>query len=422
MRSVCVALAVLVLSVAPAQDVPLPGEEFVRGMSVSFPGDQPLRFRILSEPLPDRGQGGAVTELQLGPPLDLWILGSEELRLAVEGATLRDPAGQVVEPRAPGHWRIDRPPLGYLTLEVPAVGGPWRLWSAFHPFMLQLDGPVTVLVGERPGAVFLHPSGERLDLPDPGPATITPAEGARWVAFAPWDLFEPSQPRVRIEGDAIIAPGERLRLRAVAEDPDDDVARITWRLPGARTVEGSELDLPVTEFAAFTVTVTVEDRAGASASDHLLVSPPQPHEVEVPGMIVIQAEDFAAQGEGEVEVTDRGHNVGRMITKWHQDPGHWLEWRFTVPQTRRYRLYARYATGGSETRRALTIDGASPAPAFESIAFEHTGGYGMTDRQWRVLQLGPPVELAAGEHALRMTNLGDGLALDYLALVPVEGE
>jgi hypothetical protein len=28
--------------------------------------------------------------------------------------------------------------------------------------------------------------------------------------------------------------------------------------------------------------------------------------------------------------------------------------------------------------------------------------------------------LTEGEHALRMTNLGDGLALDYIALVPAE--
>lgn len=422
MRSVCVALAVLAAALAAAQEAPLPGEEFVRGMTVSFPGDQALSFRIRSQPLPDEGQGGAVAELQLGPPLDLWVLGPDENRLPVEGARLTDPVGQIVPPREPGHWRIDRPPLGYLTLEVPALGSPWRLWSAFHPFMVRLDESVRVLVGESPGAVFLHPSGQRLDLPTPGPAAITPAEGARWVAFAPWDLFEPSQPRVEIEGATTIAPGERLRLRAVTEDPDDDVARITWHLPDDRTVGGAELDLPVSDFAAFAVGVTVEDRAGAGASAQVMVAPPQPHEVELPGMILVQAEDFAAQGGGEVEVTDRGHNVGQMITKWHQDAGHWLEWRFTVPQSGRYAIYARYGTSGAETRRALSIDGVSPGACFDGIAFASTGGYGQTAEQWRVLRLGPAVELAAGEHALRMTNLGDGLALDYLALVPVEGE
>jgi len=311
MRSVCVAMVLLAGgTLATAQDDALPGEEFVRGMTVSFPGDQALSFRILSQPLPDEGQGGAVAELQLGPPLDLWVLGPDETRLPAEGASLTGPAGQVVEPREPGHWRIDRPPLGYLTLEVPALGSPWRLWSAFHPFMLRLDAPVTVLVGEQPGAVFLQPSGERRDLPTPGPATISPGEGARWVAFAPWDLFEPSQPRVQIEGETTIAPGERLRLRAVAEDPDGDVARVTWHLPDDRTVEGAELDLPVSDFAAFPVSVTVEDRAGATAAAEVTVAPPQPHEVELPGMIMVQAEVTVEQGIAPGPRND--HRDGRL--------------------------------------------------------------------------------------------------------------
>ncbi len=425
MRRLC-ALAVLAVVFAPAgawsDDGAPSGEEFVRGMTVSFPGTQALRFRILSEPLPDKGQGGPVTELQLGPPLDLWVLGPDENRLAVEGATLTDPAGQAVAPREPGHWRIDRPPLGYLTLEVPATGSAWRLWSAFHPFMLALEEPATVLVGERPGAVFLHPSGERLDFAEPGEATISPGEGADWAAFAPWDLFDPSRPRVEIEGETTLRPGERLQLRAVTTDPDDDVARITWRLPDDRAAEGAELDLPVSDFAAFTVSVVVEDAQGGTASAEVMVTPPAPHEVELPGMVIVQAEDFAAQEGGMVEVTDRGHNVGRMITKWHQDLGHWLEWSFPVEQARRYAIYARYGSGGTEPRRALTIDGEPPDAAFEDITFEPTGGYGRAEKDWRVARLGPAVALSAGEHTLRMTNLGDGMALDYLALVPVPGE
>lgn len=426
MTRVYICATLFALFAAPllrAQDTTAPsGEQFVRGMTVSFPGTQALRFRILSEPLPDLGQGGPVTELQLGPPLDLWILGPDENRMPVEGARLIDPTGTIIPPREPGHWRIDRPPLGYLTLQVPAVGGPWRLWSAFHPFMLRLAQPVTVIVGKQPGAVFLHPSGARLDFTKAGEATITPGEGAQWVAFAPWDRFEPSLPHVEIKGETTLGPGDRLRLRAAVSDPDGDIERITWRLPGDRTASGTELDIAIPDLAAFTVSVEVTDREGNTASTEVMVDPPAPHEVDLPGIIFIQAEDFVSQEGGQVEVTDRGHNVGKMITKWHHDLGHTLEWRFTVDKPGRYVIYARYGSGGKDPHRALTIDGAPPAPAFEDIAFAPTGGYGRAAGEWRVVRLGPPVELQAGRHTLRMTNLGDGMALDYLALVPLAPE
>lgn len=397
------------------------GDRFAFGMTVSFPGTQALHFRVRSEPLPDLGQGGPVTELKLGPPLDLWVLGMDGNRIDAPGARLIAPDGRAVEERASGHWRVDRPGLGYYELTVPPTGRPWRLWAAFHPFMLRLDESVTVTVGDEPGAAFLHPSGEALELAEPGEHILGDDEHAAWVAFMPWDLFEPSAPRVEIEGEAHLSAGQDLKLRAVATDPDDDIARITWHLPGGRTVEGERLRLEPTWVEAWTARVEVEDALGATASAEIDVVPPPMHEAQVPGMVMVQAEDFSDQGEGIVEVTDRGSNVGQMITKWHQDPGHWLEWALPVPEDATYLLYARYATGSQNTRRALTIDGVSPGTEFDEIAFDLTGGYGRAPDEWRTKKLGPALALSAGERTLRMTNLGDGLALDYIALVPAEG-
>ena len=306
---------------------------------------------------------------------------------------------------------------------MPPTGQPWRLWSAFHPFMARLNEPLSVTVGDAPGAAFLFPSRERVELPEPGEAAISPAEGAAWAAFLPWDLFEPSAPSVEIEGEARLAPGQRLELRAVTGDPDDDIERITWRLPGERSIEGARLRLEPTWIESWTVRVEVEDALGAIASAAIEVVPPPIHESGWPGLVMVQAEDFSDQGSGSVEVTDRGSNVGKMITKWHQDPGHWLEWMLPVAEDGRYLLYARYATSGTQTRRALSIDGASPGAEFAEIAFARTGGYGTTPDTWHTKRLGPPLELCAGEHTLRMTNLGDGLAMDYIALLPLgEGE
>jgi hypothetical protein len=223
---------------------------------------------------------------------------------------------------------------------------------------------------------------------------------------------------VEIEGEAYLAPGQPLTLRAVTDDPDRDIQSVTWHLPDGKTVQGERLRLDPAWVESWMARVEVEDARGATASAEIEVVPPPMHDAQIPGMVMVQAEDFAQEGEGVVFVTDRGSNVGQMITKWHQDPGHWIEWTLPVPEKGTYALYARYATGSQNTRRALTIDGESPGAAYDEIAFAHTGGYGRSPDDWRAKKLGPPVTLSAGEHTLRMTNLGDGLALDYIALVP----
>jgi len=138
------------------------------------------------------------------------------------------------------------------------------------------------------------------------------------------------------------------------------------------------------------------------------------------GAVVMQAEAFTAQGGGEVGVFRRAGSVGTMITRWHADVGHWLEWTFAVPRGGDYRLLVRYASGGMAPRRSVTIDGTSPGREYESIAFEPTGGYCINADNWASRVLGPPVRLQAGTHRLRITNLGDGLALDYIAIQKAE--
>ncbi|MEA3401602.1 MAG: hypothetical protein U9R79_10215 [Armatimonadota bacterium] len=458
---IAMVLALALSPPAPADE----GERFVRGMTASFSGTRPVEIRLLSQQLPDLDQGHAVEWLRLGPPLDLWVLGPDENRMAAPGARLNDPSGAAVAPEQPGHWRADRPPLGYLELTVPALGRPWRLWSAFHPFMVRLDEPLALAVGEEPAAVFLPvTAGEtlrmtaravegsaqlalvdgernelargaasdepaeltceapaevvRLEIEGPATVEIAVSDGSEWAAFAPWEVFRPSMPRVEIEGQTNLASGQNLDLEAVTSDPDDDIVEVVWQVPGHETVHGRSLHLAVPQLADFSVSVQARDETGNTAGAETLISPPAPHEVRPAGAAFLQAEDFAGQGGGEVMVTDRGHNVGRMITMWHANLGHWLEWAFAVPRETRYAIYLRYASGGGEPRRRLEIDGELPDEQFDSIAFEPTGGYGRSESEWRVRMLSPPVRLAAGGHVLRMTNLGDGMALDYLALVP----
>ena len=170
------------------------------------------------------------------------------------------------------------------------------------------------------------------------------------------------------------------------------------------------------------VGLTLEERETQAAVP--FTKPDWMNETPAEKMIVLQAEEFSGQGGGEVEVaTDRQAAWGTMVTKWHQDIGHWLEWGFTVPEDGNYRLIFRYATSSANTRRKVEVDGAVPHPAAAEVAFTPTGGFGNSAQDWRYLTLSDtegkeiPLRLEAGEHTLRMTNLGDGLGLDFVALV-----
>ncbi|MCK5804400.1 MAG: hypothetical protein KAI66_16295, partial [Lentisphaeria bacterium] len=144
-------------------------------------------------------------------------------------------------------------------------------------------------------------------------------------------------------------------------------------------------------------------------------------------VILVQAEDFSAQGVGECQKRDdRNGIMGRIITFWHEDIGHWLEWTVEVPAEGRYFVRFRYATDSHKTRRNLLIDGKSPVPQADSISFPRSGGFGGLASQWRFQRIldgdghEVPILLRKGKHTLRMSNLADGLALDFIALAPCD--
>lgn len=444
-------------------------EAFVFGMVGEFPGSAAIDIRLdVDTPLPLADLWSA-TETGDMVPLDLWILDAEGNRLPVEKARLRSPSQLPVPPVSPGHWRLERPAGGVWALSVPPTGEPWRLWSAFHPFLVStkeglrlrprngqatlfigpgLQGPIAVTFRAREGdieAILSDESGQRaadarssgrpavlrgdalktrwrLDLEGKGTAEISLAGALPWVALLPWDYFPPGAPKISIEGDTTPAEGQLLELRAVVHDPDENVTGIAWTLEGGHVFEGERLQTRVEGFEPMLVTAIVRDRAGNEESATVEVRPPAPHERRMPGAVLVQAEDFTRQGLGEALVTDRGHNVGKMITNWHKSRHHWLEWRFAVPRAGEYLFYVRYASAGAPLRR-MDLDGESPGKGYHNIVFPTTGGYGRSEQEWRIAKLGPPLRLSAGKHRMRLFNFRaraeDGMALDYVAIVPV---
>jgi len=377
-------------------------------------------------------------------------------------ATLTGPDGRALHPAADGRIVLDEPAAGLYSLQIER-GESRQVTSSLNPMVASLRGGLDLDVTDRPWPVFLRPapgaeecavsvetlagrvtarllspSGEEvpdmrsvappedglyaLELTGPGTARISAEGCSPWASLYRGRWFNASAPSVQIEGRTTLAPGEgrAVSLSAITADPEDDVARVRWLLPDGRELEGRQVRFEAPDdLTVVRVRAIAEDAEGNAGEQAVEVRLPEPALADAEGVITVQAEDFSAQGEGEVTIVDRVGDIGRMVTKWHADLGHWLEWTVEVREEGDYVIYARYATDCEEAVRDLAIDGQLPGEGYGRLCFPCTGGFCTREDNWAVKRLGDPVHLSAGAHTLRMTNLGEGLALDYLALVPV---
>jgi len=149
-------------------------------------------------------------------------------------------------------------------------------------------------------------------------------------------------------------------------------------------------------------------------------------DVPLEGVPMAQAESFAAQGGGKVQLRDdKLGSVGKAISHW-DDRGHWLEWKLAVPRSGKYRLALRYCAP-HEAVRDLMVDGHAVKGA-SRLRLPSSGGFGgaAVDHWAHWVCRGAnrgiaAIQLTSGVHTVRLTNVGGkGLNLDYLAFVPVE--
>lgn len=190
---------------------------------------------------------------------------------------------------------------------------------------------------------------------------------------------------------------------------------------------------PVTVTGPATVTLQIKDynllRSPVSAveltSTQLASRPQRLPQMPATG-IVIEAEDFTGQGGGSVGISEGRHfqqHGGKSIMNYSGN-GHWLEWRFTVPQHGAYRLLARAATQEPRSLRSLTLNGQAPT-GLGLVEFPGTGGWGYSADEWAALVLAgtpeaPAWQLKAGTYTMRLTGeSAEHLNLDYFLLVPV---
>ena len=235
------------------------------------------------------------------------------------------------------------------------------------------------------------------------------------IRYAKIRLAPADTPELRIEGKTRLEPGDgrTFKLRAVLSPAVKDTVNVRWELPdGARTGETIDYRAPA-EGCRASITARAEwGRNGIGVAHAQLTAPPEGL-ADLGEHVIVEAEKFVAQGGGQIKVYAPESVRGSAITYWHKDIGHWLEWTVNIPKADRYVIFARYATGSHDTQRNFRLDGKLPSAAYARIRFPHTGGWSGSPNVWAFRQLGPALDLAAGEHRFRMSNLKDGLGVDY---------
>ncbi len=135
--------------------------------------------------------------------------------------------------------------------------------------------------------------------------------------------------------------------------------------------------------------------------------------------LVFEAEAVAAEGEVKGKAMEKVAASGGVAHCVWDTVGQWAEWALTVPAAGRYTLLIRGAGEADEVLRALSLDG---KPLFERggiVRLHGTGGWCRTENDWRYFRVPVVLELSAGEHRLRMEQLGGSMNLDLFALCPL---
>ena len=208
-----------------------------------------------------------------------------------------------------------------------------------------------------------------------------------------------------------------------------EITRWQWEFGDGGTAEGVRVSHAYAEPGHYRVILRVGAAGGAGAKlqKTIQISPAWVETVRTGGGIWLEAENHSGEGGGTSRtVAGRVNASDRIVTYWDQDAGHWLEWKIPVATAGAYAVALRYASGAKEALRECRIDGTSPGADWDRLLFPGTGGYctQADNWAWRLLKGkdGGVLRhtLSAGEHTLRLTNRGGGMALDAILLVPAE--
>lgn len=219
--------------------------------------------------------------------------------------------------------------------------------------------------------------------------------------------------------------GGLVQFSAQGKTLKGTIQKYFWKFGDGATAEGQTATHDYPNGGDYHVEVTAVNSDGEKATHTISINVPPPflQEMNKATDVMIQAEDFAAQGgEGnDIEIVEgRVNSLGKAITKWESNIGHWAEWKFTIPQDAVYELTLKYASGSGHAERAVQIDGKYPDTALAKVLLPGTGGYSQGSDDWKFWKLlnserkPLQIDLTKGAHTLRIMNVSGGLALDYI--------
>ncbi len=263
------------------------------------------------------------------------------------------------------------------------------------------------------------PNG-RLRLAQPGAASLRGyGDGVYEIAAdvaGACEVVLPDTPGQPVRVHQVDREGARLAtVQATAEGP-----RVTLTLEADAAYEISPPGAP-------TLKSLMQRRRRAAAKRRAPVQFPVRKPKPLPAVagvkVKVQAEDLAAQGGGEVEITDKKTGAdGKAFLHW-DNAGHWIEWRFRVPKDGAYCLSLRYCANGVDPIRTIAIDGALQAAFLSDVPFTDTGGWSNGRDDWRTQTITDPAtnkpflfHLRKGAHTLRMVNVQESMNMDYFVV------
>jgi len=392
-----------------------PGMECYSGEK-EMPSDKPHRWLhtargelLAKEDTWDVGLSPRAVYWDADPQREL-VLGSRIVDFM--GATHTDQVqgGQVVWADILGDWReeIIASVAGELRIYTTTIPATDRRVCLMQDPIYRLDVAHLAMGYNQPPMTSYCPGGTEAAMGlwlAPGPPRVGEAVEGKVLLAAPQGREVTGE--VRLDGGEYLAvEPASLRIRAPAGGLGEAVFRLSLRQQPGLLAGVHEAQLAAS-FAGGGLTL-------ASSASVRLEDPPLK---DVP---TVQAEDFSGQGGGEVQVRDdKVGAVGKAFSHWDAQ-GHWLTWKITAPTAGRYLLVVRYCCPKDTRREGVVDDGAPVAQVFPA-----SGGFAATADDWRHEAVrgadGKPVvlDLSAGEHTVKMTNTdGQGLNLDYLALVP----
>jgi len=286
------------------------------------------------------------------------------------------------------------------------------------------NNPTGLFIG---GGKFLRVDGIGLSLDSPGLAALEQVGTGAWV------LSNLSLQKAEITLDfPALADHEIHRLDAQGRRVGAVPKGKTFPLAPGEHIEFAATGQPsVFDFRSAMLRKRQEEQAATLAAGHnAAVERSKTRENEAAAApapatttIVIQAEDFSAQGGGEVKVNEhKTGQIGKSLSAWN-DEGHWLEWNVEVPADGYYNISLCYCTEPNNSTREIQVNGSVQEP-FAPFVLPATGGYSNGNDDWQFFTAMDPITEKAlllkfkkGPNTIRLTNT-NGLAanIDYLVV------